>query len=88
LTKHAQVLLCVARDPEIRLRDIATAVDLTERRVHSILGDLVVSGYVSKAKTGRRNRYEVREHLPLPDLTDRVRAISEMLHVLAPDQTL
>ena len=59
LTNHSQVLLCVAGDPEIRLRDVAETVGITERAAQRILGDLVDSGYVERERVGRRNRYRV-----------------------------
>jgi predicted transcriptional regulator len=64
LTYHARILLCVARDPGVRLRDIAANLDITERRAFSIITDLVEAGYVVKEKNGRRNRYHVQAHLP------------------------
>ena len=82
LTKHAQVLLCIGRDPEIRLRDISISVNLTERRVQSILSDLIMSGYVAKAKSGRRNRYEIRERVPRVDVARRQDALVEIIKVL------
>ena len=65
LTNHAHVLLCVARDPETRLRDIAEQVGITERAVHRILSELESRGYVKKEKLGRRNRYKVMAKMPL-----------------------
>jgi predicted ArsR family transcriptional regulator len=63
LTNHAQVLLCLAEDPDIRLRDVAERVGITERASQRILAELVEAGYVSTARIGRRNRYTVdREH--------------------------
>lgn len=59
LTNHAHVLLCVARDPQARTRDIAEQVGITERATQRILADLVAEGYVSRAKIGRRNRYKI-----------------------------
>ena len=85
LTKHGRVLLSVAGDPQMRLRDIAAAVGLTERRVHAILGELIDSGYVIKAKTGRRNHYEINRRLPLPDFTARVQPVSEVVRLLTPE---
>ena len=67
LTNHAQVLLCVARDPGVRLRDIAAGLDITERSAFGIITDLVDAGYVVKEKDGRRNRYRIQAHLPLPE---------------------
>jgi len=63
LTNHAQVLLCVAHDPEIRLRDVADQVGITERATQRILAELVDAGYVEAERVGRRNRYRVdRRH--------------------------
>ena len=58
ITNHAQVLLCVAHDPEIRLREIAEACGITERAAHRIIADLEEAGYISRERMGRRNRYE------------------------------
>ena len=84
LTKHGRVLLSVARDPHMRLRDIALAVGLTERRVHTILADLVSSGYVAKIKDGRRNRYEVNARQLSSDFSARVEPVRELVRQLAP----
>ena len=63
LTNHAQVLLCVAETDDIRLRDVAERVGITERAAQRILADLVASGYVTSERIGRRNKYTVdREH--------------------------
>src|SRR5581483_8044387 len=59
LSNHAQVLICIAREPEIRLRDIAVDVGITERAVQRIVSDLVEAGYVETERVGRRNRYRV-----------------------------
>lgn len=82
LTNHARVLLCIARDPGVRLRDIAATVGMTERGAHDIVGDLVDGGYVSKEKDGRRNRYRIQEHLPLGDPVSAEPTIGELLDVL------
>ena len=72
LTNHAHVLLSVARDPDIRARDIAEQVGITERAAQRILADLVENGYLTKAKSGRRNRYTVnpKGHLRHPRFRD------------------
>jgi DNA-binding MarR family transcriptional regulator len=63
LTNHAQVLLCLADTPDIRLRDVAERVGITERATQRILADLIEAGYVRSERIGRRNRYTVdREH--------------------------
>jgi predicted ArsR family transcriptional regulator len=83
LTNHARVLLCIARDPGVRLRDIAASVGITERSAHGIVTDLAEAGYVVKQKNGRRNRYQVQAHLPLPEPTSRERTVGEVLALLA-----
>jgi DNA-binding IclR family transcriptional regulator len=87
LTQHARVLLCVAHDPGVRLRDIAARLDITERTAYGIIADLVEAGYVVKEKDGRRNRYDIQTHLPLPELAGRERTIGEVLAVLTGDRT-
>jgi DNA-binding Lrp family transcriptional regulator len=59
LTNHAKVLLTVANDPDVRIRDLAAAVGVTERSAHRILADLVQDGYVSRERVGNRSRYKV-----------------------------
>jgi hypothetical protein len=83
LTNHAQALLCIARDPGIRLRDIADRLGITERSAYAIVLDLAEAGYIVKEKTGRRNRYEIQAHLPLPDPSSRERTVGEVLALLA-----
>ena len=82
LTNHGRALLCIARDPDIRLRDIAVALGITERRAYGIVNDLTEAGYVIKEKEGRRNRYQVQEHLPLPEAPDQEQAIGEVLSLM------
>jgi hypothetical protein len=67
LTNHALVLLCIARDPGVRLRDIAATVGITERSSFGIVSDLAAAGYIVKEKGGRRNSYHVQAHLPFPE---------------------
>jgi DNA-binding MarR family transcriptional regulator len=63
LSNHGHVLLCLAQDPDARLRDIAERVGITERTVFGIIGDMVNAGVVEQTKVGRRNRYTVhRDH--------------------------
>jgi len=82
LTNHAHVLLCVANDPGIRLRDIASTVEITERSAHKILGQLVDEGYVDKEKVGRRNTYTVKTDMPLKGPLIEEQEVGELLHVL------
>lgn len=88
LTNHAQVLLCISRDPGVRLRDIADRVGITERSAYGIVLDLAEAGYIVKEKTGRRNRYEVQAHLPLPESSSRERTVGEVLALLAGNEPL
>jgi hypothetical protein len=83
LTYHARVLLLVAQDPGARLRDIAASLGITERSAFGILADLAEAGYVVKEKNGRRNRYHVQAHLPLPEPDGRERTVGEILALLA-----
>jgi winged helix-turn-helix DNA-binding protein len=82
LTHHAHVLLCVANDPGIRLRDIADAVGITERATHKILSDLVQEGYVTRERTGRRNHYMVNAELYLRHPLVQERQVGDLLGVL------
>jgi hypothetical protein len=82
LTNHAHVLLCVAEDPGIRLRDIAAAVGITERGAHKILSELVDDGYVLRERHGRRNSYKVKPELPLRHPLVHDREVGDLLKVL------
>jgi uncharacterized membrane protein len=82
LTNHAHVLTCVAHDPGIRLRDIASAVGITERAAHRILSELVEEGYVLRERQGRRNRYQVKPDLPLRHPLVEGREVGDLLEVL------
>lgn len=85
LTNHARVLLCIAHDPGVRLRDIAARLDITERSAYGIVTDLARAGYVVKQKDGRRNRYQIQAHLPLPEPSSRERTLGEVLALLVGD---
>jgi DNA-binding IclR family transcriptional regulator len=79
----------IAHDPGARLRDIAAKVGVTERSAYGIVTYLVAAGYVVKDKDtdGRRNRYQVQPHLPLPGAIGRERTIGELLDVLVETKT-
>ena len=83
LTNHARVLLCIAHDPGARLRDIAASLGITERSAHGIVTELAEAGYLIRQKDGRRNRYQIQAHLPLPEPTSRERTVGEILALLA-----
>ena len=84
LTNHARVLICIADDPGVRLREIGASVGITERAAHRIVGELADAGYVSRRRVGRRNRYTVRSELTLPDAVARDRRVGDLLAVLTP----
>ena len=84
LTSHTQVLLAIHRDPNVRLRDVATTVGITERAAQRIVNELVEAGYVDRERVGRRNRYAVnpKAHMRHPSQIDH--EIGELLAVLRP----
>ncbi len=82
LTNHAHVLVCVAREPGIRIRDIANCVGVTERAAHRIVCDLVEAGYLERHRLGRRNFYEVHPELPLRHPLEGDHAVGEILSPL------
>jgi MarR family protein len=82
LTNHARVLLCIAHDPGVRLRDIAASLGITERSAYAIVTDLAEAGYVVKQKNGRRNRYQIQAHLPLPEPSSQERTVGDVLALL------
>ena len=88
LTNHARALVCIARDPGVRLRDIADVLGVTERRAFGIVNDLAEAGYVVKVKDGRRNRYRIQHHLPLSVHVGREPTIGEVLGVLVDTSTV
>jgi len=85
LTNHAHVLICIARDPEIRLKDAADRVGITERAAQAILADLVQANYVTRERVGRRNRYRVNASLPLRHEVEHSHLVGELLELLTPD---
>jgi DNA-binding transcriptional ArsR family regulator len=98
LTNHARALLFIARDPDARLRDLALGLGVTERTAYGIVADLTDAGYLVKEKEGRRNRYQIQAHLPLPDSIGpnsmgpgsigRERTIGEILELLVDEPRL
>jgi DNA-binding MarR family transcriptional regulator len=86
LTNHAHVLLCIARDPQSRARDIAEQVGITERATQRILADLIADGYITRTKIGRRNLYKINPqgHLRHPVFRDL--SIGSLIEVLNGDR--
>lgn len=82
LTNHAYVLLSVSLDPEIRVRDLAGQVGITERAAQRILSELVADGYLTKERVGRRNVYTVHRDRPLRHSLQRHQTVGDLLDVL------
>ena len=82
LTNHAQVLVCIADEPGVRLRDISERVGITERAAHRIVAELSEASYITRRRVGRRNAYLVHTDLPLPDAVARKQSVGDLLTVL------
>ena len=82
LTNHAQVLVCIARDPGVRLRDIGERVGITERAAHRIVVELADAGYITRQRNGRRNHYTINAHLALPDTIAHEQNVGQLLEIL------
>ena len=79
LSNHGHVLVCIAEDPDARLRDIAGRVGLTERAVFGIVDELQANGYITRERVGRRNRYEVALDLPLRHAIEADRTVGDLI---------
>jgi hypothetical protein len=82
LTNHAHALNCIAADPDVRLRDVAAQIGITERAAQLIVGDLVEAGYLTRIRVGRRNRYEVHPELPLRHPIEQDHEVGVLLEAL------
>ena len=82
MTNHSHVLLCIAENPDVRLREVAEQVGITERATQRIVAELNEAGYVSLERVGRRNRYEVHTELPLRHPLEDHLEIGALLRVL------
>jgi MarR family protein len=82
LTNHAQVLVCIAHDPGVRLRDIGEGVGITERAAHRIVTELADAGYITRERNGRRNTYTINAESPIPDPIARGQNVGELLEIL------
>ncbi len=93
LTNHARVLLWIARDPEVRLRDVAAGIGITERAVQLIVADLEAAGYLTRTRVGRRNRYTIDDSVALRHPAEAGHPVSDLLGAFlhredSPDDTL
>lgn len=82
LTNHAHVLFCLARESDIRLRDVAERVGITERAVQRIVTELEDAGYITRQRNGRRNSYEVHMHQPLRHPIESQRSVRDLLELI------
>jgi predicted transcriptional regulator len=85
LTNHARVLVCIAHDPGVLLREISDHVGITERAAHRIVTELADAGYITRERNGRRNQYTIQSGLPLPDRLVRVKRVGDLLTILTGD---
>jgi predicted transcriptional regulator len=83
VTNHTQVLLCIARNPDVRLRDVADHVGITERAAQRIVADLVDEGFVERERVGRRNRYSINRGIQMRHPAQFGHEVGELLDLLA-----
>lgn len=83
LSNHAHVLVCIARDPNMRVRDIAFGVGITERAVQRILGELEEAGVITRMRRGRRTHYELDPSSPLRHPIESSHSVGELLGIVA-----
>jgi predicted transcriptional regulator len=86
LSNHGLVLLCIAEDSGVRLREVGDRVGITERAAHRIVSELVRAGYLARERDGRRNRYEISADRTLPEPLARDKRLGDLLEVLAPQR--
>ena len=88
LSNHAHVLLVIAGDPEVRLRDVATMVGITERALQRIVTDLELGGYLVRERMGRRNRYQLRPDVPLRHPIEHHKTVAELIALVLSSKEL
>jgi DNA-binding transcriptional ArsR family regulator len=86
LTNHAHVLICLTMDPNLRVRDLADRIGITERAVHRILTELAGAGYVSRARAGRRNSYRVNLDHPMRHPLEKSKTFGDLVDALADER--
>jgi predicted transcriptional regulator len=82
LTNHAHVLLCLAKSPSMRIRDLALEVDITERAVQRIIAELLDEGYLGKVKEGRRNSYKLEISKPLKHPVESHKQVKDLIQLI------
>ncbi len=86
LTNHARVLVCIAEDPGVRLREVGDRVGITERAAHRIIVELAAAGYITRQRNGRRNHYAINAQLPVHDPITREQNVGQLLEILTARQ--
>lgn len=81
-SNHGHVLICLARNPELRLRDVADLVGITERAVQKIVSDLEQAGVLTRERSGRRNRYRIHPDVPLRHPLEAHRTVEALLRMV------
>ncbi len=84
LTNHSHVLICLARDPNLRLRDLADQVGITERAVQGIVKDLEAAGCLTRHREGRRNRYDIVADRPMRHQVEQHHVVGDLLGAMVP----
>jgi DNA-binding Lrp family transcriptional regulator len=79
LTNHSHVLICIARDPTVRLRDVAEQVGITERAVQGIVRDLELGGCLERIRVGRRNHYRLHSDQPMRHPVEGQHTVADLL---------
>ena len=82
LSNHAHVLICLALQPDARLRDLAARVGITERAVQKIVSELTTAGVLSTTKVGRRNHYTLHTRQPLRHPVESHRTIQDLIKMV------
>lgn len=85
LSNHSHVLICLARDSGLRLRELAALVGMTDRGVSKVINELESAGYLERERVGRRNRYRVCSNLPMRHPVERGHRIDDLLAVMTPE---
>jgi len=86
VTNHTRVLLCLAQDADLRLRDVAETIGITERAAQRIVADLVEAGYLERQRVGRRNRYTLNRERAMRHSAQAGHEIGDLLDVLASEE--
>ncbi|MCS6776209.1 MAG: winged helix-turn-helix domain-containing protein [Chloroherpetonaceae bacterium] len=85
LSNHAHVVICLAQNPEVRVRDVALRVGITERAVQRIIADLEEAGIITRVRDGRRNHYLIHGHRPLRHPVESHRTVGDLIRMVFPN---